>query len=118
MFASTNDVQPYKYNGKELDTKKKLNWYDYGTRRYDAAVRRFHTKDRFAEKHHSMSVYQYGTNNPVRNIEVNRDSIKVYIETQVVGHTWISVGKGENMTIYSYDRYNGTDKRAEGSSNF
>ena len=32
VFASTNDVQAYKYNGKELDTKKGLNWYDYGAR--------------------------------------------------------------------------------------
>ena len=30
MFASTGNVQPYKYNGKELDAKKGLNWYDYG----------------------------------------------------------------------------------------
>ena len=35
VFASTSNVQPYKYNGKELDTKKGLNWYDYGARHYD-----------------------------------------------------------------------------------
>ena len=26
VFASTGNVQPYKYNGKKLDTKKGLNW--------------------------------------------------------------------------------------------
>ena len=31
VFASTGNVQPYKYNGKELDAKKGLNWYDYGS---------------------------------------------------------------------------------------
>ena len=36
VFASTNDVQAYKYIGKELDAKKGVNWYDYGARRYDA----------------------------------------------------------------------------------
>lgn len=30
IFASTSSVQPYKYNGKELDRKGGLDWYDYG----------------------------------------------------------------------------------------
>ena len=75
VFAGSNSVQPYKYNGKELDAKKGLNWYDYGARHYDAALGRFHTNDRFAEKYYSMSPYQYGANNPIRNIDVNGDSI-------------------------------------------
>ncbi len=75
VFASTGNVQPYKYNGKELDTEKGLNWYDYGARMYDPALGRFHTNDRFAEKYLSMSPYQYGANNPIRNIDVNGDSI-------------------------------------------
>ena len=76
-FASTSNVQPYKYNGKELDTKKGLNWYDYGARHYDTALGRFTTNDRFAEKYYSMSPYQYGANNPVNNIDVNGDTIVV-----------------------------------------
>ena len=77
VFASTGNTQPYKYNGKELDAKKGLNWYDYGARHYDAALGRFTTNDRFAEKYHSMSPYQYGANNPVKHIDVNGDSIVV-----------------------------------------
>ena len=77
VFASEENVQPYKYNGKELDTKKGLNWYDYGVRRYDAVLGRFTTTDRFAEKYYSMSSYQYGGNNPVGNIDVNGDSIVI-----------------------------------------
>ena len=76
-FASTSNVQPYKYNGKELDSKKGLNWYDYRARHYDAALGRFTTNDRFAEKYYSMSPYQYGANNPVNNIDVNGDTIVV-----------------------------------------
>ena len=75
VFASSGNVQPYKYNGKELDAKKGLNWYDYGARHYDAALGRFTTNDRFAEKYHSMSPYQYGANNPVKHIDVKGDSI-------------------------------------------
>uniref|UniRef100_UPI00258B8CD9 RHS repeat-associated core domain-containing protein n=1 Tax=uncultured Bacteroides sp. TaxID=162156 RepID=UPI00258B8CD9 len=77
VFASEENVQPYKYNGKELDTKKGLNWYDYGARMYDAALGRFTTTDRFAEKYYSMSSYQYGRNNPIGNIDVNGDSIVI-----------------------------------------
>ena len=76
-FASTSNVQPYKYNGKELDSTKGMNWYDYGARHYDAALGRFTTNDRFAEKYYSMSPYQYGANNPVNNIDVNGDTIVV-----------------------------------------
>ena len=117
VFATAGNTQPYKYNGKEFDTKKGLNWYDYGARHYDTALGRFTTNDRFAEKYYSMSPYQYGANSPVVNIDVNGDSIRVYTETQSFGHTWISVGEGSNMTVYSYGRYNGTNKGPDRSSN-
>ena len=117
VFATAGNTQPYKYNGKEFDTKKGLNWYDYGARHYDTALGRFTTNDRFAEKYYSMSPYQYGANSPVVNIDVNGDSIRICTETQSFGHTWISVGEGSNMTVYSYGRYNGTNKGPDRSSN-
>ena len=117
VFGTAGNTQPYKYNGKELDTKKGLNWYDYGARHYDTALGRFTTNDRFAEKYYSMSPYQYGANSPVVNIDVNGDSIRICTETQSFGHTWISVGEGSNMTVYSYGRYNGTNKGPDRSSN-
>ena len=117
VFGTTGNTQPYKYNGKEFDNKKGLNWYDYGARHYDTALGRFTTNDRFAEKYYSMSPYQYGANSPVGNIDVNGDSIRICTETQSFGHTWISVGEGSNMTVYSYGRYNGTNKGPDRSSN-
>ena len=75
--SSRQSVQPYKYNGKELDSKGGLDWYDYGARMYDAALGRFMKTDRFSEKYVSLSPYQYGANNPVNNIDVNGDSITV-----------------------------------------
>ena len=120
VFASSNNVQPYKYNGKELDTKKGLNWYDYGAKHYDAALGRFMTQDRFAEKYSALSPYQYGANNPICNVDVNGDSIRVYTETTSnygLGHTWISAGEGENIIVYTYGRYDGTNKGSDGSSN-
>ena len=69
LFASTSSVQPYKYNGKELDTTKGLNLYDYGARMYDPTLGRFTTMDPMAEKYYSVSPYAYCGNNPVNYID-------------------------------------------------
>ena len=69
-FASSN-VQPYKYNGKELDTKNGLNWYDYGARHYDAALGRWHVVDPLGEERYSNSVYSYTSNTPINKIDSN-----------------------------------------------
>ena len=68
LFASTS-VQPYKYNGKELDTKKGLNWYDYGARHYDAALGRWLVVDPLAEKMYNWSPYAYCFNNPIKFVD-------------------------------------------------
>ena len=69
VFDSSNNVQPYKYNGKELDTKKGLNWYDYGARHYDAALGRWFVVDPLAEKMLSWSPYAYCFNNPIKFVD-------------------------------------------------
>ena len=61
--------QPYKYNGKELDTRGGLNWYDYGARHYDAALGRFLTVDPLAEKMMLWSPYGYCLNNPIKYVD-------------------------------------------------
>ena len=69
IFESTGNVQTYKYNGKELDTEKGLNWYDYGARRYDAVLGRFTTMDPMAEKYYVVSPYTYCVNNPIKFVD-------------------------------------------------
>ena len=68
-FASAGNVQPYKYNGKEYDSKKGLNWYDYGARHYDAALGRFETVDPSAENYFNTSLYAYCGNSPISRID-------------------------------------------------
>ena len=68
-FASTSNVQPYKYNGKEYDSKKGLNWYDYGARHYDAALGRFETVAPSAENYFKTSLYAYCGNSPISRID-------------------------------------------------
>ena len=69
VFASAGNVQPYKYNGKEYDSKKGLNWYDYGARHYDAALGRFETVDPSAENYFKTSLYAYCGNSPISRID-------------------------------------------------
>ena len=69
VFVSTSNFQPYKYNGKEYDSKKGLNWYDYGARHYDAVLGRSTTVDPLAEKLYSWSPYTYCYNNPVLHLD-------------------------------------------------
>ncbi len=69
VFASSGNVQPYKYNGKEYDGKKGLNWYDYGARHCDAALGRFTTVDPLAEKYFNTGLYAYCGNNPINRID-------------------------------------------------
>ncbi|MDH6310474.1 RHS repeat-associated protein [Dysgonomonas sp. PFB1-18] len=63
------DIQPYKYNGKELEKTHELNMYDYSARYYDPALGRFTTVDPLAEEYYSISPYVYVMNNPLKYID-------------------------------------------------
>jgi RHS repeat-associated protein len=67
--GTSNTNQAYKYNGKELDRMHGLDWYDYGTRNYDAALPVWTTVDPLAEKYYYNSPYAYCANNPISNID-------------------------------------------------
>lgn len=71
MASSSASIQTYKYNGKELDRKGGLDWYDYGARQYDAALGRWHMVDPMAEKLYYWSPYTYCLNNPILLVDPN-----------------------------------------------
>ena len=71
LFANSTGVQPYKYNGKELDRANGLDWYDYGARQYDAAIGRWHVVDPMSEKYYCLSPYNYCNNEPIGRIDPN-----------------------------------------------
>ena len=48
-------LQPFKYNGKELDMMHGLNTYDYGARQYYAALPVWDRVDPLAEKDRDIS---------------------------------------------------------------
>ena len=87
-----------------------LNTYDYGARQYNPVTARWDRVDPLCEKYYDVSPYVYCANNPIKLIDENGDSTRVYIETNGFGHSWLSVGEGKDMIVYSYGRYNGAYK--------
>ena len=79
MPSRDADVQPYKYNGKELDRMHGLNTYDYGARQYAPTLCRWDRMDRRCEKYYNVSPYSYCANNPVNATDPNGDTIRVSI---------------------------------------
>lgn len=75
------NLQPYKYNGKELDLMHGLNTYDYGARQHDPILARWDRIDPLCEKYYSTSPYAYCANNPVRFIDPDgRDVTILYTD--------------------------------------
>ena len=98
-------VQPYKYNGKELDLMHGLNTYDYGARQHDPILARWDRIDPLCEKYYSTSPYSYCENNPVRFIDPDGRAPRIYIDGTGLGHAFVTIGEGENTVVYTYGRY-------------
>ena len=62
-------LQPYKFNGKELDLMHGLNTYDYGARQYYPVVPVWDRMDPLCEKYYGVSPYAYCHNNPIMRID-------------------------------------------------
>ena len=116
----------YKYNGKELQDdgfdldgngvyESRLLWYYYGARFYDVQLGRFHTQDAFAEKYHTITPYQYGANNPIKNIDINGDSIWVTVHANITNQDGSS-GIQTSRYYYGQDK-NGNSGFLDASGN-
>ena len=95
--SSRQSVQPYKYNGKELDRKGGLDWYDYGARYYDAALGRWHVVDPMAEEYYSLSPYVYCNNNPICNRDEEGKFINNIIGAVIGGAADLGVQVAANL---------------------
>ena len=79
--VSGADKQPYKYNGKELDTMHGLNTYDYGARQFNPILARWDRMDPLCEKYYSISPYAYCGNNPINAIDPDGKQPVKYIDS-------------------------------------
>lgn len=90
-------MQPYRYNGKELDMMHGLNTYDYGARQYNSVIGAWDRTDPMAEKYYNVSPYVYCENNPINAIDINGDSITMDIFSIVAIYNGFSRETNLNM---------------------
>lgn len=65
-LSTNQDLQTFKFEGKELDRKFGLDWYDIHARQYDAiGVPSWNKVDALAEKYYHLSPYVFAGGNPV-----------------------------------------------------
>lgn len=104
--GSSKSVQPYKYNGKELETTNGLNWYDYGARRYDPVLGRWNAVDPSCEKYYGWSPYTYCKDNPVLRIDPNGKDDYILsgsgqlFKTKIEGSTYDRLINSKNKGLF------------------
>lgn len=103
------ELQPCKYNGKELDLMHGLNTYDYGARQYNPVVPIWDRVDPLCEKYYNTSPYAYCGNNPVNAVDPEgKDSYLLiwFAQKKNVGHAGFAIAnynyKGQMNGTYTY----------------
>lgn len=90
-----SDLQPYKYNGKELDKMHGLDTYDYGARQYNPVLSVWDRMDPLCEKYYNISPYAYCEGNPVLHIDKDGregESSNLGSMYQIVGAVGMFIG--------------------------
>jgi RHS repeat-associated protein len=107
--ATGKDIQPYKYNGKELDSRNGLNMYDYGARYLAMDIPVLPIVDPLAEKYYSISPYAYVGNNPIRLVDVNGKEWGIVVNANGTMTITVSVNfsasSNLNLTAKQLDQY-------------
>ncbi len=104
--STAGGVQPYKYNGKELDRMHGLDLFDYGARHYDAAIGRWWTMDPLAGKYYGISPYAYVANSPVKYIDLLGKDITLSGALSQIALQEMQKGVGNSITL-NWDKNNG-----------
>ena len=89
-------LQPYKYNGKELDLMSGLNTYDYGGRQYYSAIPMWDRVDPLCEDDYHTSPYAYCLGRPTMLIDLDGYKPTEEEAARIADHVY---GNGDVMLI-------------------
>ncbi len=68
----------YKYGGKELETRRGLNFHDFGSRMLFSDIALFNRPDPKAQDYPHLSPYSYCAANPIRYIDPTGEELRYY----------------------------------------
>lgn len=54
--------------------------------------------------------YVHCANNPLKFVDPDGQNPRIYVETNGLGHVFVTTGDGKNTTVYTYGRYADVDK--------
>ena len=91
--------------GKERDSETGYSYF--GARYYDSDLMTgWLSVDPMADKYPSLSPYAYCAWNPVKLVDPDGESPRIYVETSgLFGHAFVTIGSGKNTIVYTYGRY-------------
>lgn len=92
------------YNDKELWDEADLNWYDYGYRNYDPQIGRFPQLDPLTNDYPELTPYQYASNEPIANVDMDGLEKYLSLEPVVIKATLKSAPKVTNLTTKIIER--------------
>ncbi|NCD00340.1 MAG: hypothetical protein EOL95_11670, partial [Bacteroidia bacterium] len=98
LFREYRSVQPYKFNGKELD--QETGYYYYGARYYDPTTALWLGTDPLKHKYPDIGAYVYCAGNPIRYVDPDGRKVTVTEEG------------GTSFTYTQGMTYEGSDKVA------
>lgn len=81
QYSAPSTSYRYGFNGKENDNKDGVVQYDYGFRIYDPRLVRFKSLDPLQKKFPELTPYQFASNSPIANVDLDGREADYYTTT-------------------------------------